>query len=77
MVVQLSIYVTDSSMCIEHIINPVRHRVRLIKRLKIEGSVKTNRGIRCMKCGINGGVQSAGRLIGNQSCQIDDMFRGY
>jgi hypothetical protein len=45
-------------MCIEHIINPVRHRVRLIKRLKIEGSVKPNSRTRCMKSGVNGGVRS-------------------
>jgi hypothetical protein len=38
--VQLSTRVADSSICIEHIINPVRHRVKLIRRLKIEGNVK-------------------------------------
>jgi hypothetical protein len=27
--------IADSSMCIEYIINPVRHWVKLIKRLKI------------------------------------------
>jgi hypothetical protein len=37
---QLSTCVVDSSMCIEHIINLVWYRVKLIIRLKIEGSVK-------------------------------------
>jgi hypothetical protein len=39
-VVQLSTCVIDSSMCIEYIINPVWHQVKLIIRLKIEGRVK-------------------------------------
>jgi hypothetical protein len=56
-VVQLSTRVADSLMCIKYIINPVRHRVRLIKRLKIEGSMKPNCGTRCMKSGINRGVR--------------------
>jgi hypothetical protein len=34
-VMQQATCVTDSSMYIEHIINPVRHRVRLIRRWKI------------------------------------------
>jgi hypothetical protein len=38
----IDVCIADSSMCIEHIIIPVRHRVRLIRRLKIEGSVKPN-----------------------------------
>jgi hypothetical protein len=46
----------DSSMCIEHIINLVRHRVKLIKRLKIEGSVKPVSETLCMKSGLNGAV---------------------
>jgi hypothetical protein len=32
---QQATHVADSSMYIKHIINPVRHRVRLIRRLKI------------------------------------------
>jgi hypothetical protein len=50
--------IADSSMCIEHIINPVQHRVKIIRRLKIEGSVKPIRGTRCMKSSFNGGVRS-------------------
>jgi hypothetical protein len=58
MVVQLLTHVTDSSMCIKHIINPVRHQVKLIRRMKIEGSVKPISGTRCMKSGLNGVVWS-------------------
>jgi hypothetical protein len=28
-------HVTDSPMCIEHIINPMRHQVKLIRRLEV------------------------------------------
>jgi hypothetical protein len=55
-VVQLLTRVADSSMCIEHIINPVRHRVKLIERLKIEGNVKPISETRCMKPSLNGGI---------------------
>jgi hypothetical protein len=50
--------IADSSMCIEHIINPVRHRMKLIRRLKIEGRVKPNSGTQCMKSGLNESVRS-------------------
>jgi hypothetical protein len=56
MTVQLSTRVADSSMCIEHIINPVRHQVKLIIRLKIEGSMKPISGTRYMKSSFNRGV---------------------
>jgi hypothetical protein len=54
----IDICIADSSMCIEYIINPVRHRVRLIRRLKIEGSMKPNNEIRCINSSVNGGVRS-------------------
>jgi hypothetical protein len=41
-VVQLSTRVVNLSMCIEHIINLVWYRLKLIRRLKIEGSVKAD-----------------------------------
>jgi hypothetical protein len=50
--------IADSSMCIEHIINPVRHWIRLIRRLMIEGSMKPNSGARCMKSYVNRGVRT-------------------
>jgi hypothetical protein len=37
-VVYLYMCISDSSMCIEHIINPVQHGIRLIRRLKIEST---------------------------------------
>jgi hypothetical protein len=45
-------------MCIKYIINPVWHRVKLIRRLKIEDSMKPINGTRCMKSGLNEGVRS-------------------
>jgi hypothetical protein len=35
--------IADPSMCIEHIINPVQHRIRVTRRLKIEDSMKSIR----------------------------------
>jgi hypothetical protein len=57
--------IVDSSMCIKHIINPVNHRVKIIRRLKIKGSVKPIRRTRYMKYDLNEGVQSvnADRLV--------------
>jgi hypothetical protein len=52
----IDMYVAHSSMCIKHIINPVQHRKRFIRRLKNKGSVKPNSETRCMKSGLNRGV---------------------
>jgi hypothetical protein len=35
--------IVDSSMYIEHIINPVHHQINAIKSMKIEGSMKSIR----------------------------------
>jgi hypothetical protein len=56
-VVQLSTRVVDSSMCIEHIINPVWYRVKLIIIWKIEGSTKPISRTRCVKSDFNEGVR--------------------
>jgi hypothetical protein len=50
--------IVDSSVCIEYIINPVQHWVKIIKGLKIEGIMKPIRGSQHMKFGFNGGVRS-------------------
>jgi hypothetical protein len=50
--------IADSSMYVEHIINPVQHWVKITRRLKIEGSMKPIRRTRCMKSGFNRGVRS-------------------
>jgi hypothetical protein len=36
-------------MCIEYIINPLQHQVRLIETLKTEDSMKSISGSQCMK----------------------------
>jgi hypothetical protein len=46
---QLSTRVVDSSRCIEHIINPLQHRVKLIKEVKTEDRMKLISGSQCMK----------------------------
>jgi hypothetical protein len=57
MAMQLTTCVLWSRQCVsKHIINPVRHRVRLVRRLKIEGNMKLNSGTRCMKSSLNGDV---------------------
>jgi ABC-type antimicrobial peptide transport system permease subunit len=62
--------VMDSSMYIEHIINPMQHRIKVTRTLKIESSVKLMRRTQCMKIGFNRGVRSVGSLIGKRSCQV-------
>jgi hypothetical protein len=44
-------YVADSSRFIEHIINLLQHRVKVIRRLKIEDSLVQFQESLCMKAG--------------------------
>jgi hypothetical protein len=55
--VAIDMCIADSSMCIEHIINPVQHRVKIIIGLKIEDSMKLIRGSLYMKFDFNRGVR--------------------
>jgi hypothetical protein len=50
--------IVDSSMCIEYIINPVQHPIKITRMLKIEGSMKPIRRTQGMKSDINEGVRS-------------------
>jgi hypothetical protein len=50
--------IVDLLMCIKHIINPLQHRLKIIRRLRIEGSMKPIRKSQCIKSGFNGGVRS-------------------
>jgi hypothetical protein len=47
--VQLSTRVADSSRCIEYIINPLQYRVKRVKAVKTEDSLKPRS--QCMKSG--------------------------
>jgi hypothetical protein len=38
-------------MCIEHIINPQQHQVKVIRRIETEDGVKPIRKSQCMKSG--------------------------
>jgi hypothetical protein len=44
--------VADSSRCMEHIINPLQYRVKRVKAVKIEDSMKPISGSQCMKSGL-------------------------
>jgi hypothetical protein len=49
--VHLSTRVANSSRFIEHIINPLQHRVKHIKAVKTEDSMKSINGFQCIKLG--------------------------
>jgi hypothetical protein len=49
----LDLYIADSSMCIEHIINPAQLQIKITRRLKIEGCMKSIRRIQSMKSDFN------------------------
>jgi hypothetical protein len=50
--------ITNTSICIEHIINPVQHQIKITRRLKIEGSMKLIRTTQGMESDFNGGIRS-------------------
>jgi hypothetical protein len=55
--------VADSSMCIKHIINPLQHRVKVIRRLKTEDSMEPIR--------ISQGMKSGSIDVSDQCMSID------
>jgi hypothetical protein len=50
--------ITNTSICIEHIINSVQHQIKITRRLKIEGSMKLIRTTQGMKSDFNEGIRS-------------------
>jgi hypothetical protein len=49
--VQLSTRVAESSRCKEHVMNPLQHRVKLIKAVKTEDSMELINGSQYLKSG--------------------------
>jgi hypothetical protein len=49
--VQLLTYVTDSSRCVERIINPLQHRKKHVNAVKTEDSIKSVSGSQHIKLG--------------------------
>jgi hypothetical protein len=48
---QLLTRITDSSRCVEHIINPLQHQEKHFNAVKIEDSMKPTSGFQHMKSG--------------------------
>jgi hypothetical protein len=74
MAVQPLTCVVDSSMCEEHIINPVQHREKPVQDVKTEDGMKPISGPQRMNSGqlrrSFSAFRSVGSLIGNRSCLV-------